>query len=246
MEIINLDSIDSTNNFLKTHLHDYSDRDVAVFANEQTAGRGNASNSWHSTKGQNLTFSVLIHPRLIAPKDSFVLSQAMALALVDALSTTYLPKEKIRVKWPNDIYIVPEALKLSGTLIETTITKGQLQTVVIGVGLNVNEASFPSSLPNPVSMAQIAGRKFALSEVAEAIIRAFSKYYAMAEKKQYEEIRALYHSNLYLLDHESEFIDKEETFKATIKGVTSSGQLMLIDSTGRPRQYGFKEIIFSR
>lgn len=244
MEIINLDSIDSTNNYLKLHLQDYSDRDVAVFADEQTAGRGNASNSWHSAKGQNLTFSVLIHPQRIAPIDSFVLSQSMALAIVDALSSAYLPKEKIRVKWPNDIYILPEGLKLSGTLIETTIAKGQLQTAIIGVGLNVNETSFPTSLPNPVSMAQIAGHKFNLNEVAESMIKAFSRYYAMAQKQQYDEIRAQYHSNLYLLNQESEFIDKHETFKAKIKGVTSNGQLLLVDSTGRQRQYEFKEIIF--
>lgn len=243
MEIINLDSVDSTNNFLKSRIHDYSDRDVMVIANEQTAGRGNGLNSWHSEKGENLTFSMLIHPITVTPTDSFILSQAMALALSDAL-TTWIPETRIKVKWPNDIYIVPDCKKLSGTLIETTMSAGKLQTAIIGVGINVNETLFPKELPNPISIAQVIGHSLDVDDVAHTIIKTFSKYYLMVENGQYNEIRKIYHSRLYLLNQEATFADKSHTFNATIKGVSPNGLLTMIDSEGKWRNYEFKEIKF--
>jgi len=244
MEIIHLDSIDSTNNFLKERIHDYPCGDVAVFAREQTAGRGNGANSWHSEAGENLTFSFLVHPKNLPPADSFVLSEAVALALAEALSA-WISEERIKIKWPNDIYIVPQGLKLSGTLIETVMSAGCIQTAIVGVGLNVNELSFPEELPNPVSMAQIVGHKVPTSEVADAVLKAFEKYYGKLEGGNFAEIRAMFHSKLYLLGIEADFADSKGEFRATIKGVAPNGQLILIDSEGKTRKYGFKEIKFS-
>ena len=112
---INLPKVDSTNNFCKDML---SFRDALVgitlvVADEQTAGRGQATNTWESGKGQNLTFSVVCHPNFVKPSEQFILSQCMAVALWRSIS---LIVDEARIKWPNDIYIGNK--KVSGTLIE--------------------------------------------------------------------------------------------------------------------------------
>jgi len=243
MEIIRLDSVDSTNTYINRHISEFDGRDVVVVAHNQTCGRGNGTNSWHSEAGANLCFSILTHPTFLQSTSSFLISQAGALALCDALKA-WLPSERIKIKWPNDIYIVPERLKLSGTLIETSMAAGALQTAIVGIGLNVNETQFPPTLPNPVSMAQVTGTELDKEEVFLSILNEFGKYYNMLKAGEHEQIRRLYHKQLFLLGEPSCFEDSAGIFTATITGIDAMGQLLLTDSGGMQRKYGFKEIKF--
>lgn len=243
MEIIRLDSVDSTNSYINRHISDFDGRDVVVVAREQTRGRGNGTNSWHSEAGANLCFSILIHPTFLCPASSFLISQVGALALFEAIKE-WIPAERIRIKWPNDIYVVPERQKLSGTLIETSMSGGALQTAIVGIGLNVNQTQFPPELPNPVSMAQVDGAEFDKEKVLASIMNAFDGFYDMLKRGEHEPIRRQYHSQMFLLGEPSCFEDSGGIFTATITGVDDMGRLLLADSGGTTRKYGFKEIKF--
>ena len=120
----------------------------------QTAGRGQAGNSWESEAGKNLLFGLLFHPREVEANRQFILSQAVALSICETLSDY---AEDIRIKWPNDIYWKDR--KICGMLIENTLVGRCIENCIIGAGININQQTFCSDAPNPVSLRQITGKE---------------------------------------------------------------------------------------
>ena len=152
MKILKLTETTSTNDVLLAHPAPSPKEMVVAVAEYQTAGRGQAGNSWESERGKNLLFSILTCPQNIAVTDQYVLSMAGALALKAALDRY---TDHITLKWPNDIYWRDR--KISGTLIETTVKGKRIERCVYGIGLNVNQHEFRSNAPNPVSLYNIIG-----------------------------------------------------------------------------------------
>ena len=135
-EWIRLHSTDSTIDFLK-HYRPVSPKDmILVTADFQTAGRGQAGNSWESEAGKNLLFGLLFHPREVEANRQFILSQAVALSICETLSDY---AEDIRIKWPNDIYWKDR--KICGMLIENTLVGRCIENCIIGAGININQRS---------------------------------------------------------------------------------------------------------
>jgi len=126
-----------------------------VWAERQSAGRGQRGHAWSSAEGENLTFSLVLEPVRLAVGEQFLLSQAVALALVDTFAACGIDT---RIKWTNDIYAGDR--KLVGILIEHRYSGPTLARSVVGIGINVNQTAFDPALPNPVSMALAAGRRF--------------------------------------------------------------------------------------
>lgn len=111
-----------------------------VLAEYQHGGRGRMGRTWEAAAGQNLLFSVIIRPE-ISPSRLHLLTLAASLAVVDALSEVAAPIP-VRVKWPNDILL--DGRKCCGMLLESSV--GKQVVVVLGIGINVNQSSFPSDL----------------------------------------------------------------------------------------------------
>ena len=212
---------------------------TVVYADEQTAGRGQGSNHWESEPGKNLTFSVLVHPTMVPVMRQFLLSEAGALALWDVLGQ-YLGADDVKMKWPNDIYWKDK--KISGTLIETLLGGGHVKDCVYGIGIDVNQEKFVSDAPNPVSMKQILDHDVDLKELLNKIIDSFKKYYAAIENGEYAAISELYHSGLYRAHGFHRYKDKDGEFEAAIVEVEDSGNLILRDREGCIRSYAFKEV----
>ena len=141
---IHLTEVDSTNTYLMTLPRDPTQPYVAVHADYQTAGRGQRGNTWQSAPGQNLLGSIRHHPTFLRPEQQFVLSQLIALAIVEELSDL-LPcaAEDLRIKWPNDIYWRDR--KLCGILIEYQLSTTAIEQAIIGFGINVNQTDFGSA-----------------------------------------------------------------------------------------------------
>ncbi len=146
-KIIHIDETDSTNRWLREQ---GGEEDVVVWADYQTAGKGQGTNSWESERGKNLTFSVLLHPQDIPANKQFSISMLVSLALCEALGQHI---GDLSIKWPNDIYW--RNAKIAGILIEHRISGSLIRDSIIGIGLNVNQRHFLSDAPNPVSLWQI-------------------------------------------------------------------------------------------
>ena len=112
-----------------------------VWADEQTAGRGQRGHAWSSTPGENLTFSVVLRPTFLPVGEQFLLSEAVALALCDTFEAFGIAA---RIKWTNDIYVGNH--KLSGMLFEHSFSGPTLSRSVVGIGINVNQMAFDLSL----------------------------------------------------------------------------------------------------
>ena len=113
----------------------------------QTKGRGQRTNTWETEPGQNLTFSIVLKDLEILPSEQIAISQITALSVVDFLESHGIAA---KIKLPNDIYVGTK--KICGILIENSIRGGQITWSIIGIGINVNQTTFPASLPNPTSI----------------------------------------------------------------------------------------------
>lgn len=207
-----------------------------IYTDFQITGKGQSGNSWESENGKNLLFSMALYPNHIAPDEQFLLSQLVSVAIKKSLNKF---ADGITVKWPNDIYWYDK--KLAGILIESSLQGNKIKTVVIGVGLNVNQREFESNAPNPVSLLQIAGkslnRKHLLSRICQNII----ELYTNLDVKM---IHSEYHQSLYRKVGFHAYSTETESFNAKIIGVHHDGQLELETDAGERKGFYFKEVKF--
>jgi BirA family biotin operon repressor/biotin-[acetyl-CoA-carboxylase] ligase len=236
-QIIRLKEIDSTNNYANQFLaRDGVQEGLVVQASSQTKGRGHQLSSWQSEIGKNLLFSIVLCPGFIEAARQFSLSMAISLGIVDFLGMHGI---EAKIKWPNDIYHGNK--KLAGILIENTIMGNHLAHGIVGIGLNVNQASFPGHLPNPVSMRVIAGHEFSLEKTLEGLLEKLDDRYLQLQKGD-EKIHQEYEEKLYLLHEKNRFSSSKGPFTGKIEGVGEFGRLMVrVEGTGL-QYFDFKEI----
>ena len=237
LNIISLDSVNSTNTYLKNLPLEENEDWTLVTASYQEAGRGAGDNHWESEAGKNLLFSLRIHPIFVEAHDVFVLSEALSLSVWRTLQS-YI--QGFTIKWPNDIYY--GNCKVAGLLIENDLIGGKVQSSVMGVGLNVNQLRFFSDAPNPISLVQILGYKIPCQEILENFINQFRLYYNRICAHEYQVLYSEYMTNLYRRDSEHAFRDQDGIFIGRIFDVESTGHLVIIDTNGHRRRYAFKEV----
>lgn len=237
-----IDSCESTNTVMKQrgaavpHAH-------VIAARTQTAGRGQRGNSWEAEPLKNLTYSQMLRPTAMSATRQFELSMLTSLALLDVLSRHLPEPERLSLKWPNDIYYGDR--KLGGILIEGCVSGSELESFILGVGINVNQEVFTSDAPNPVSMKQISGREYELEslmqEVADAVAVQTDIY---EEDPEIDELHALYMQSLWHREGMHPYRDTAtgERFLAEIAGVAHSGLLSLRTAGGDVREYEFKGV----
>ena len=214
---------------------------MVVTTDYQTAGKGQGSHTWESERGANLLFSVLIHPVSIEPARQFLLSEAWALSLCDALDE-YV--DGIEIKWPNDIYWNDK--KISGTLIETHLSRGTLKDVVIGTGINVNQTVFLSDAPNPVSLRLACDSDDAIArdELLSKILSHFIGNYQLLLSGDTDLVQQRYCQSLYRRKGFYWYEDANGKFEAEFVDVAPSGTLTLCDRQGVMRHYEQREVRF--
>jgi len=243
----------STNTLLKELLADnqWSAAERFIRAGYQTAGRGQAGNSWESEADRNLLCSVLIDPQKVKDKRPFYLNVAVSVAVHRMVNSQFsILNSPLAIKWPNDIYYGDK--KIAGILIENMIIGSELKYAIAGIGLNVNQTTFVSDAPNPVSMKQITGREFNLDELMTRLLEEIDA--AMSE-----DAWAYYKAHLYRREGLWLFVEREvsilptmnvpkddalsnKAFLARIKDITEQGEIVLQDEQGAERKYHFKQI----
>ncbi len=240
--IEHLKIIDSTNSYARSNAAELWARAgcapvVVVYADEQTSGRGQRGNVWHSRAGENLLASIVVRPQALPVVSQFALSQVIALAVRRAMAGFGV---NAVLKWPNDIYV--EGRKLSGILVELDYCGAVVEQAVIGVGLNINQDSFAVMDKVPVSMKMLRGATFDVDEVLAALLDAFSHYYALLQSGGREILAAEYKSWLLGYKKIMRYRDASSLFDAEIVDVASDGYLVLKRADGSLSTYAFKEV----
>jgi len=138
-------------------------RGALVVADHQTAGRGRRGRLWESPPGTNLMFSLLLHPP-VPPQQAPRCVLLWAAAMAEVMD--------VRLKWPNDL-VSDGGGKLGGVLAELEAVGDEVAFVVLGVGINANQAEFPAHLPQATSLRRLRGapvdRAPLLASLVEAI-----------------------------------------------------------------------------
>lgn len=242
MNFIELEETPSTNSWIAEHCRELDDL-TFVTTRRQSAGRGQRGNTWESEPGKNLTFSLIYRPVSFKARDQFAISEATAQAIVETLAQFDIDA---RIKWPNDIYVADK--KICGILIEHSILGMEIAHTIIGAGLNVNQLEFRSDAPNPVSMAQLAGREYDLQEVRDALADHLERHLSRLDTEaQRELVHQEFLHNLWRADGRMyRFRDRErdQEFLARICDIEQTGHLILEDDTAACRRYAFKEVEF--
>ena len=237
MEIITLDATTSTNEYL---LSQTTQDNLCVVTDYQSAGKGMGTNVWESERGKNLLFSLLVHPLWLGIQKQYLMSMVQAVSLWEALSDYVENPTLLTIKWPNDIYY--KDCKLSGTRIDLNLQGMKIQDMVIGTGVNVNQLQFTGTAPNPVSLSQISGLTYSLSQILSSIIDAFERNYALLRSGAEQYIIRCYHEHLYRRVGMYRYRDIHGEFQAEMVGVASNGILTLRRADGTLSKYEFKEL----
>ena len=262
LKYVHLERIDSTNAYLQRMQSDHDIRNWVVSADEQTAGKGMGSNGWESEVGKNLTFSLALDVSFLPAARQFLLSEAVALGLVEALdrvisdsfggmsfqaaavrleSMPSKPADKFQIKWPNDICFGNR--KLAGILINSTIKADKMDVSIIGIGLNVNQMQFQDWPTHPVSLKMITGRAYDLGPLLEMCAK---NIVAQVErlKKDSPAIEQDYLNRLFRYRTWANFVVGGKEMKLFMTGIDPFGRLLLVDEQSQSHCFDIKGIRF--
>lgn len=133
--------VGSTNDVAHRFAKDGARSGTIILAEFQTTGRGRNAKKWVAQKGENVVASIILRPT-VAIENLTYLPLLAALSVAQAIEDVV--EERAEIKWPNDVLI--RRKKVAGVLVETSAQSGVVDYVVIGIGLNVNQAQFPDDL----------------------------------------------------------------------------------------------------
>lgn len=194
-----------------------------IVADEQTSGRGRMGRSWFTPPGAALALSLILHPTPAERERIGLFSGLGALALVDALRSFGIAAQ---VKWPNDVLI--RRKKTAGILVETVWLGMDVESVILGIGVNVH----PESVPPPEGLTYPATCIHAESPHPIPRITLLQSLLEAIRRR-----RAALQTESFLRDWESAlafrgesarvWINQEQTLTGTILGLESDGSLRL-------------------
>lgn len=221
--LIEIDTTPSTNNYAMELIHNgLAKHGMAVFAYEQTAGKGQRGRHWYSSRGENVILSVILNTSGLQVSSPFLLSMAAALAVHDFFSK-YAGDEN-SVKWPNDLYWRDR--KAGGILIENVIKGRDWQWAIAGIGININQTDFAANARNAVSLKQITGKHLNPLELTKELCACFEERYLQLLNERSQTIIEAYNNVLYKKGQQITLKKNSAVFNCTVKGVNAYGQLI--------------------
>jgi BirA family transcriptional regulator, biotin operon repressor / biotin---[acetyl-CoA-carboxylase] ligase len=146
---------------------------LVLFAEHQTAGRGQRGNRWESAAGEGLWFSILLRPR-IEINESYRLTVWAIEALWHVIRAEFALDSTI--KMPNDIQLCGR--KVAGVLVEMRAQQKAPHVAVVGIGVNANQSDFPNELQDrATSLAMTLGQRVNRQELAIALLLELDRTY---------------------------------------------------------------------
>jgi len=237
--IIELDCIDSTNNYAMQLIDaDKAQHGLTIVARSQTVGRGQRGRTWIDAPGQSLLLTVITTP--FQPiGEQFAFNASVTVAIVKVLQYLH-NKWEIRIKWPNDIIIGDK--KAGGILIENVLRGSKWAYSVIGLGLNVKQDRFPESLPFATSLKIASEREFDVAELGKGIRENILAEIAIPRT---QDVRMnAYNAYLYRKGMQQGFSNSTGQWEATILDVRTDGSIRVQLADGQIVFYRHGEVMW--
>jgi BirA family transcriptional regulator, biotin operon repressor / biotin---[acetyl-CoA-carboxylase] ligase len=224
------ETVDSTQKIAHLLSHEGAVEGTVVIAEEQTGGRGRMDRVWHSPKSTGVWMSLILRPKIPlqrAPQ----LTLLTAVAIVQAIQeiTTLTPQ----IKWPNDILI--EQQKVTGILTELQADADRIISVIIGMGLNVNqtEDDFPPALRDIATSLRVKeGKEIDRADLIKVIFHKFETLYMIFLEKGFYPIKLLWESYAISIGKDITARTLNGTFTGKALGITDEGVLKVKDDDG--------------
>ncbi|MFC4263248.1 biotin--[acetyl-CoA-carboxylase] ligase [Ferruginibacter yonginensis] len=230
-----LDTVESTNNYAMRLVHEgLAKHGVAVFAYEQTNGKGQRGKVWMSNKGENITMSLILKPDKAFALHPFYFNAFIAITVRQFFAE--LAGEAVTIKWPNDIYWRDN--KAGGILVENVMAGKNWKWAVVGIGLNINQQNFEETLHNPTSLYNITQQNFDVLTLAKQLYQATLAAYQQLTTKDFYTLLQQFNTHLYKLHKLVKLKKDNVAFYTTITSVNEYGQLQTVDSMERSFDFG--------
>ena len=224
-EVLYFDTIDSTNTKAQELAEKGYPSGTLVVADKQESGKGRRGRSWVSPSGTGIFMTLMIKPD-INPNNASMLTLVAALAVAKAI--TSVTGEKALIKWPNDIVV--NGKKVCGILTEMNAQFDYINNIVVGVGINVHNESFPEEISQMASslMIEAGGKRFHRAQIIAETMSYFEQYYDTFLKTQ--DLSALVREYDELLVNRNKSVrvlDPKEPFDGKAMGITPKGELIV-------------------
>ncbi len=224
-EVLYFDTIDSTNTKAQELAEKGYPSGTLVVADKQESGKGRRGRSWVSPSGTGIFMTLMIKPD-INPNNASMLTLVAALAVAKAI--TSVTGEKALIKWPNDIVV--NSKKVCGILTEMNAQFDYINHIVVGIGINVHNESFPEEISQMASslMIEAGGKRFHRAQIIAETMSYFEQYYDTFLKTQ--DLSALVREYDELLVNRNKSVrvlDPKEPFDGKAMGITPKGELIV-------------------
>lgn len=223
-EILYFDIIDSTNTKAKQLAEDGYPSGTLVVADQQTAGRGRRGRSWDSPRGMDIYMTLMLKPQ-INPNNASMITLVAAMAVAKAIQQ--VSDLEVTIKWPNDIVI--NGKKVVGILTEMSAQIDYINHVVVGVGINVHNESFPEEIRETASSLLLeSGKRYKRAEIIEFFLEYFEEYYEkFLETEDMSALMNEYDKMLVNRGRMVRVLDPKEPFEGKAMGITKKGELIV-------------------
>jgi BirA family biotin operon repressor/biotin-[acetyl-CoA-carboxylase] ligase len=221
----------STNNVAMDAASAGAPEGSVFLAEQQTAGRGRGGHEWHSARSVGIYCSVVLRP-VLPPSEALVLSLAAGLAVQSAIQDID-PRVQPDLKWPNDLLI--ENKKFCGILTEMNAEVTRVRHVVVGIGINVNQATFPPDLQDSATSLRLAtGSEWSRVQLCAALLKSLDREYREltenADARQ--SILRRFSERSSSIRGVSVIVDENGGFEGVTEGLDSRGFLQVRTATG--------------
>lgn len=223
-EVRYLGQTGSTNQDAKRFAEEGAIEGTMVVADCQKSGRGRRGRNWISPPGENIYLSLLLRPKF-SPDKASMLTLVAALSVAQAIfAETELKSE---IKWPNDLVL--EQKKICGILTEMTLEAEYIQSVVIGIGINVGQKQFPEEIKDTAtSLELILGKKVVRASLIAQIMKCFERNYEIFQKElSLVSLKTEYEELLINKGKEVCVLDPRGEYRGIAKGITDTGELLV-------------------
>lgn len=222
-KIYTFQTIDSTNNCAKTVANVGAAEGIVVIAEEQTEGKGRLGRSWQANSGENLTFSLLLRPKVHAEAIN-LLPLLVAVAVAQAIERT--TKLKVECKWPNDLLI--NKRKVAGILIEGSVRQNVVDYVVIGLGINVNQTQFPRELLQKATSLKLeSNQEIDRTKLFKEILVSLETSYKPSIVNGLQSIVPSWLERATMMNKPIVVSEQGNVITGTVKGLSKNGGLIL-------------------
>lgn len=200
-------------------------------AEQQTAGRGRADHKWHSARSVGIHCSVLLRPTL-PPSEVMIIALASGLAVRAAVKEID-PQLAPDLKWPNDLLI--DGKKFCGILAEMNAEVTRVRHLVLGIGINVNQTSFPADLRDSATSLRMAtGTIWSRVDVAVALLKSLDREYRDLQEKPnaHESVLRRFSEQSSSLRGVHVHVDENGGFEGITQGLDARGFLQVQTAQG--------------